>query len=143
MPEIALFEAKNSTFDFTNSPFHVQTTLSEWKVDTTPRRAGVSSFGMDGTIAHAVLEAAPRRELSGESRPWKPLRDLPGVIEVKLIEREHMQNTSQLHISDFLCDSPVPVMGMSLHLVMVPGFKIASLTQIIWPPWVVEEAAYG
>ena len=76
-------------------------TLSEWKVDTTPRRAGVSSFGMDGTIAHAVLEAAPRRELSGESRPWKPLRDLPGVREVKLIEREQVQNTSQLHILIF------------------------------------------
>jgi len=73
LPPSLNFEQPNPRIDFANSPFRVQTTLSEWKVDMTPRRAGISSFGMGGTNAHAVLEEAPRRELSGASRPWKLL----------------------------------------------------------------------
>jgi hypothetical protein len=34
-------------------------------------------------------------------------------------------------------------MGMSLHLAMLPEFKIARLTQIVTSPWVGEETAYG
>ena len=38
-----------------------------------PRRAGVSSFGMGGTNAHAILEEAPERCGSPDSRPWQLL----------------------------------------------------------------------
>ena len=69
IPPSLHFEQPNPKIDFANSPFYVNTKLSEWKAGKTPRRAGVSSFGIGGTNAHVVLEEAPTLEKSGESRP--------------------------------------------------------------------------
>ena len=69
IPPSLHFEQANPKIDFANSPFYVNTKLSEWKAGKTPRRAGVSSFGIGGTNAHVVLEEAPSVEKSGESRP--------------------------------------------------------------------------
>ncbi|NQE32467.1 type I polyketide synthase [Microcoleus asticus] len=69
IPPSLHFEQPNPKIDFVNSPFYVNTKLSEWKAGKTPRRAGVSSFGIGGTNAHVVLEEAPTVEKSGESRP--------------------------------------------------------------------------
>ncbi|MEG4499157.1 beta-ketoacyl synthase N-terminal-like domain-containing protein [Microcoleus sp. F10-C6] len=69
IPPSLHFEQANPKIDFANSPFYVNTKLSEWKAGKTPRRAGVSSFGIGGTNAHVVLEEAPTVEKSGESRP--------------------------------------------------------------------------
>jgi acyl transferase domain-containing protein/acyl carrier protein len=52
-------ETPSPAIDFTNSPFYVNTRLSEWKTDHQPRRAGVSAFGIGGTNVHVVLEQAP------------------------------------------------------------------------------------
>ncbi len=52
------FQTPNPQIDFANSPFYVNTTLSEWQSKGTPRRAGVSSFGIGGTNAHVILEEA-------------------------------------------------------------------------------------
>jgi malonyl CoA-acyl carrier protein transacylase/acyl carrier protein len=59
LPPSLHFQEPNPHIDFTNSPFYVNSTLSEWKASKTPRRAGVSSFGIGGTNAHVVLEEAP------------------------------------------------------------------------------------
>jgi len=67
------YEKPNPKIDFASSPFYVNTKLQEWKANGGPRRAGVSSFGIGGTNAHVVLEEAPEREASGESRPWQVL----------------------------------------------------------------------
>ncbi|NEP59950.1 MAG: acyltransferase domain-containing protein [Symploca sp. SIO2G7] len=67
------FEEPNPQIDFANSPFYVNTSLSDWQANGTPRRAGVSSFGIGGTNAHVVLEEAPKVEPSGKSRPWQLL----------------------------------------------------------------------
>ncbi|HEW97759.1 MAG: hypothetical protein DRR16_17350, partial [Candidatus Parabeggiatoa sp. nov. 3] len=73
LPPSLHFEQPNPQIDFANSPFYVNTTLSEWKTNGTPRRAGVSSFGIGGTNAHVILEEAPTPEPSGQSRPWQLL----------------------------------------------------------------------
>ncbi|MDB6017608.1 MAG: amino acid adenylation protein [Pedosphaera sp.] len=62
------FEKPNPEIDFANSPFFVNTKLTEWKSGETPRRAGVSSFGLGGTNAHIILEEAPISEPSGPYR---------------------------------------------------------------------------
>jgi len=73
IPPSLHFEQPNPEIDFANSPFYVNTKLSEWKTDGTPRRTGVSSFGIGGTNAHVVLEEAPPHQPSGKSRPWQLL----------------------------------------------------------------------
>ncbi|MEG3959208.1 non-ribosomal peptide synthetase/type I polyketide synthase [Microcoleus sp. herbarium2] len=59
LPPSLHFKQPNPHIDFANSPFYVNTTLSEWTAGETPRRAGVSSFGIGGTNAHVILEEAP------------------------------------------------------------------------------------
>jgi len=77
IPTSLHFKEPNPQIDFANSPFYVNTTLSEWKTNGTPRRAGVSSFGFGGTNAHVILEEAPvveTRDLASlRSRPWQLL----------------------------------------------------------------------
>ncbi|MBE9004880.1 SDR family NAD(P)-dependent oxidoreductase [Fortiea sp. LEGE XX443] len=58
IPPSLNFERPNPEIDFANSPFYVNTKLTEWNATSTPRRAGVSSLGIGGTNAHVVLEEA-------------------------------------------------------------------------------------
>ncbi|MEH2349574.1 MAG: SDR family oxidoreductase [Nostoc sp.] len=73
IPPSLNFEEPNPQIDFTNSPFYVNNTLSEWKTNGIPRRAGVSSFGFGGTNAHVILEEAPEAKPSSSSRTWQLL----------------------------------------------------------------------
>jgi amino acid adenylation domain-containing protein len=68
LPPSLNFTAPNPKIDFANSPFFVNTKLTEWKSGPTPRRAGLSSFGIGGTNVHLVLEEAPPLRASGPSR---------------------------------------------------------------------------
>ncbi|BDI19703.1 hypothetical protein ANSO36C_55050 [Nostoc cf. commune SO-36] len=73
IPPSLNFEQPNPQIDFANSPFHVNTKLTEWKSGNAPRRAGVSSLGIGGTNAHVILEEAPVLKASSPSRPWQLL----------------------------------------------------------------------
>ncbi|MBW4506975.1 MAG: SDR family NAD(P)-dependent oxidoreductase [Scytonematopsis contorta HA4267-MV1] len=73
IPPSLNFSQPNPKIDFANSPFYVNTKLTEWKIGIMPRRAGVSSLGMGGTNAHVILEEAPILEVSSSSRPWQLL----------------------------------------------------------------------
>ncbi len=65
------FERPNRAIDFLNSPFYVNTRLSEWASEG-KRFAGVSSFGVGGTNVHVILQdyqyAGSR---SSEGRPFE------------------------------------------------------------------------
>lgn len=73
IPPSLNFEQPNPQIDFDNSPFYVNTKLTQWQQDLSPRRAGVSSLGMGGTNAHVVLEEAPTLASSSPSRLWQLL----------------------------------------------------------------------
>ncbi len=104
IPSSLHFEEPNSHIDFANSPFYVNTKLSEWKTNGTPRRAGVSSFGFGGTNAHVILEEAPTIEPSSRSRPYQLL--LLSTKTITALETAtanlvaHMQQPSDLHLAD-------------------------------------------
>lgn len=66
-------ERPNPHIDFTDSPFYVNSALSEWKVSLGPRRAGVSAFGIGGTNVHLVLEEAPAIQSAESCRPHQLL----------------------------------------------------------------------
>ncbi|MFN6461417.1 MAG: polyketide synthase [Nostoc sp. DedVER02] len=71
IPPSLNFETPNPEIDFANSPFYVNTKLTDWKTNNTPRRAGVSSLGFGGTNAHVILEEAPEIKYFDRSRPWQ------------------------------------------------------------------------
>ena len=68
LPPSLNFETPNPRIDFANSPFYVNTKLSEWHANGTPRRAAVSSFGIGGTNAHVILEEATPIDVAADSR---------------------------------------------------------------------------
>ena len=73
IPPSLHFQKPNEHFDFSQSPFFVNTTLREWNRGAgPPRLAAVSSFGFSGTNAHVVLCEAPQAaaiENPGAERP--------------------------------------------------------------------------
>jgi phthiocerol/phenolphthiocerol synthesis type-I polyketide synthase E len=73
LPPSLHFERQNPKVDFLNSPFYVNTKLTEWGRRNGPRRAGVSSFGMGGTNVHVILEEALRADAPGKARPYQLL----------------------------------------------------------------------
>ena len=73
IPPSINFETPNPKLDLENSPFYVNTKLTDWLPGESPRRAGVSSFGVGGTNVHLVLEEAPPARPAGSSRPQQLL----------------------------------------------------------------------
>jgi phthiocerol/phenolphthiocerol synthesis type-I polyketide synthase E len=74
IPPSLHFERPNPEIDFANSPFFVNTKLSELQpTNGHPLRAAVSSFGVGGTNAHVVLEEAPAMKPTSSSRRWQLL----------------------------------------------------------------------
>jgi acyl transferase domain-containing protein len=105
IPPSLHFERPNPKIDLENSPFYVNSTLSEWKNNGhTPRRAGVSSFGIGGTNAHVVLEEAPVIKNLGNSRPWQLLvlsAKTDSALETTTTNlAAHLKRHSDLNIAD-------------------------------------------
>ncbi|GJD16858.1 beta-ketoacyl synthase [Rivularia sp. IAM M-261] len=111
IPPSLHFQKPNPQIDFANSPFYVNTKLSEWKNNGTPRRAGVSSFGIGGTNAHVILEEAPVIETSSPSRPWQ-LLPLSAKTSTAL-------DTATTQLRDYLeqnPDTPLPDIAYTLQV---------------------------
>jgi acyl transferase domain-containing protein len=68
IPASLHYEEPNPEIDFADSPFSVNTVLTEWTARPAPRRAGINSLGMGGTNAFVVLEEAPPVRTSGAAR---------------------------------------------------------------------------
>jgi len=96
LPPSLHFSQPNPNIDFANSPFYVNTTLSEWKANGTPRRAGVSAFGIGGTNCHVVLEEAPEQVKSQKSKVNQSL--MGETPKTALANPEGVKNDRTLHI---------------------------------------------
>ncbi|WP_375495215.1 beta-ketoacyl synthase N-terminal-like domain-containing protein [uncultured Nostoc sp.] len=104
LPPSLNFEQPHPKIDFANSPFYVNTKLTEWKTSGTPRRAGVSSFGIGGTNAHVILEQAPDVETSETNRPSQLLllsAKTNSALETMTANlAEYLQHHPNLHLAD-------------------------------------------
>ncbi|GAK56425.1 JamP protein [Candidatus Vecturithrix granuli] len=104
IPPSLNFEAPNPQIDFANTPFYVNAKLADWPSEGSPRRAGVSSFGFGGTNAHIILEEAPPRLTSGDSRPAQLLvlsAKSESVLENATTNlAAHLQQHPELNLAD-------------------------------------------
>jgi phthiocerol/phenolphthiocerol synthesis type-I polyketide synthase E len=104
IPPSLHFEKPNQQIDFANSPFYVNTTLSEWSNDTYPRRAGVSSFGIGGTNAHVILEEAPIIPTSDTKRSHNLLilsaKSSSALATATTNLVQHLQQHPDLNVAD-------------------------------------------
>lgn len=106
IPPSLHFATPNPKIDFANSPFYVNTKLSEWQTEGTPRRASVSSFGIGGTNAHVILEQAPEPKV--KSQPPKSAWQLlllsartESALETATIQLlEHLKQHPDLNWAD-------------------------------------------
>ena len=104
LPPSLNFERPNPRIDFANSPFFVNTKLTEWKNGNGPRRAGVSSFGVGGTNAHVIVEESPGHESFDSLRQWQLLtvsarsREARDAATARLAG--HLRNHPELNLAD-------------------------------------------
>lgn len=104
LPPSLGFTTPNPQIDFQNSPFFVNTQLTEWSTQQLPRRAGVSSFGVGGTNAHVVLEEPPQANASSPSRPCQLLllsAKTPSALEQTTHNlRQFFQKNKDINLAD-------------------------------------------
>ncbi|MDM9379461.1 SDR family NAD(P)-dependent oxidoreductase [Chlorogloeopsis sp. ULAP01] len=104
IPPSLHFQQPNPEIDFANSPFYVNSQLSEWQTNGIPRRAGVSSFGIGGTNAHVILEQAPVIPPSSSSRTWQLLllsAKTSTALETATINlATHLQQNPEMNLAD-------------------------------------------
>jgi acyl transferase domain-containing protein/glutamate-1-semialdehyde aminotransferase len=104
IPASLNFDSPNPNIDLENSPFYVNTQLTEWVAGDTPRRAGVSSFGVGGTNAHVVLEEAPQVNRSGAARPRQLLllsaKTETALAAATLNLQHHLEANPDINLAD-------------------------------------------
>lgn len=98
------FLKPNPNIDFANSPFFVNTELSDWNNENGPLRAGVSSFGIGGTNAHVVMEEPPEVSNTSPDQPWQLLllsaKYEEGVGKAATNLAGYLQDNSELNLAD-------------------------------------------
>lgn len=83
-----LSETLNSNIDWSNTPFMVQQSLSEWPAPPQGSRiAGISSFGAGGANAHLILTEAPSQVTSASKAKSHYLLTLSAKTEAALKQR--------------------------------------------------------
>lgn len=73
LPPSLHFQKLNPHIEMKDSPFFVNSRLTDWHVKGSPRRAGVTSLGIGGTNAHVVLQEAPPQNRTQETTPYQLL----------------------------------------------------------------------
>lgn len=104
IPPSLNFETPNPNIDFKNSPFIVNTQLSDWPRTSQPRRAGLSSFGVGGTNAHVIIEEAPNQVTAPSTHAYHLLnlsaRSETSLIKIKQQLLEFLRHSPATSIAD-------------------------------------------
>ncbi len=104
LPPSLNYSTANSKLNIEESPFFVNTALTEWKSEGVPRRAGVSSFGIGGTNSHVILEEAPELAGSTTDDRWKVLllsaKNEKSLAAMKQNLVKHLSASPGINLSD-------------------------------------------
>lgn len=135
IPPSLHFESPNPQIDFENSPFYVNTKLSEWQAGETPRRAGVSSFGIGGTNAHVVLEEAPifSREVKNSRHPQLLIlsaKTASALEQATANLAEYLKNNSDCNLADVAYTLQVGRRGFNYRRMVVAETAEAAATAL-------------
>ena len=156
IPPSLHFHSPNPKIDFENSPFYVNAQLARWDSPHSPRRAGVSSFGIGGTNAHVILEEAPERAASAQSRQWQLLvlsaRTDSALDNATANLATHLKQNAEVNLADVaytlqvgrkafthrraaVCQSPedaVSVLESADPQRLITGFEDSSDRQVVF-----------
>ena len=104
IPASLNFRTANPKLNLADSPFYVNTLLTDWHPGGIPRRAGISSFGFGGTNAHAIIEEAPIVRTATVSRSWQLLPVSGRVAAARQANLtalgQHLASLPQQHLAD-------------------------------------------
>ena len=104
IPPSLNYRQPNPHIDFTNSPFMVNTRLTDWESNGFPLLAGVSAFGFGGTNAHVILEEAPLLQRTEKSRPAQLLvfsaRTASALDSVTANFKNHLEQNPHISLGD-------------------------------------------
>ena len=99
LPPQLNFKSPNPELHLEDTPFYINTSLTDWPADMGPRRAGISSFGIGGTNAHCILEeyAEPIRAGSAEKFHLLPIsaKTSEALISLKQRISQHVLKSGQ------------------------------------------------
>jgi acyl transferase domain-containing protein/thioesterase domain-containing protein/acyl carrier protein len=111
MPASLHFQSPNPEIDFQNSPFYVNSSLTDWKTADFPLRAGVTSLGIGGTNAHVVLEEPPQHVRRETTTPDQLIllsaRTETALEEMTARLATHLQENPVLRLADVAFTSQV------------------------------------
>ncbi len=134
IPASLHFQAPNPQLELENSPFYVNTKLSDWPADQPVRRAGVSSFGIGGTNAHIVLEQAPSLEPTEDRQDWQMLvlsgRNRATLNAATKNLADHLESNPQLRLADVAYTLQVGRQAFNYRRVVVCR-SLAEASQIL------------
>ncbi|MDC0832900.1 SDR family oxidoreductase [Geitlerinema sp. CS-897] len=133
IPPSINFTEPNPQIDFENSPFVVNTELTDWTRNGTPRRAGVSSFGFGGTNVHMVLEEAPTPEPTET-----PVR--PQLLSLSAKTATALENASD-RLAQHLKTSPNLNLGDVAYTLDMGRWEFPH--RRVWVAQTIEEAIAG
>lgn len=111
LPPAFHYQKSNPRIKFENTPFFVNTELTEWESLQGPRRAGVSAFGIGGANAHVVLEEPP--SLTDEMPAGGP-----ELVVLSARTRQELTRSMD-QLADFLRrnpKAPLPAIARTLQL---------------------------
>ena len=104
LPATLHFTQPNPKLALEQSPFYVNSQLTEWKRNGGPLRAGVSAFGVGGTNAHVIVEESPAVPESKSSRDCQLLvlsaKTSTALQQASGNLAEHIKKSSKLSLAD-------------------------------------------
>jgi myxalamid-type polyketide synthase MxaB len=105
IPPSLHFETPNPQIDFSQSPFFVNTRLTDWQTSGHPRRAGVNSLGIGGTNVHVILEEAPSQTVQHSDAGAPPMSDRPQILVLSARSETALRQQADCY-ADWLSQHP-------------------------------------